>query len=92
MTRRKWLLVFAAALSMGSVGAALAETTLTMDENAPGEIDPGKGAGRAIAAILFYNIYDTLLLPGPGGSGFAPALAELWSQDGTASRSSCGQT
>ncbi len=82
MTRRIWLLAFTAALSIGSLGVARAETALTMDENAPGEIDPGKGAGRAIAAILFYNVYDTLLLPGPGGNGFAPALAESWSQDG----------
>ena len=33
MTRRKWLLAFAAALSIAGFGAARAETTLVMDEN-----------------------------------------------------------
>ena len=73
-----------AMLAFGCCAAvtARAETTLTLDENAPGEIDPAKAA-RAVSAILFYNLYDTLLLPGPGGRGFTPSLAESYSGDGT---------
>jgi peptide/nickel transport system substrate-binding protein len=84
-TRLRFSLATLAAICLASLSwttKAFAETTLTLDENAPGEIDPGKGAGRAVSAILFFNLYDPLLLPQSGGTSFAPGLAESWTQDG----------
>jgi peptide/nickel transport system substrate-binding protein len=59
-----------------------AETILRLDEVPVGEIDPAK-ASKSADSILFYNLYDTLLLPGPGGKGFASHLAESYASEGT---------
>ena len=75
------LLAFAVATNADTPAAA--ETILRLDEVAPGEIDPGKST-KSIDSVLLYNIYDMLLMPGPGGAGFAPSLAESYSGDGTA--------
>ncbi len=74
------MLVFVMATSAPSPAAA--DTTLRLDEVAPGEIDPGKST-KSIDSVLLYNIYDMLLMPGPGGAGFAPSLAESYDGDGT---------
>lgn len=69
---------------MGTVGtgAALAQTTIRLNENAPGDIDPARST-RAVGAIMFFNLYDTLLLPGEGGQGVQPHLAESYEVDGS---------
>jgi len=64
------------------VGAALAQTTLRLDEVAVGELDPGKASDYA-DSILMFNVYDTLVLPTQGGPGYVPHLAKSWETDGT---------
>ena len=75
-------MLLAAVLGLAATAPARTETMLRIDETAPGEIDPAKAA-KAIDSVLLYNIYDTLLLPGPGGVGIAPHLAESYTGDGT---------
>ncbi|MGN6768743.1 MAG: ABC transporter substrate-binding protein [Rhizobiaceae bacterium] len=77
-------LLMGSALAMGcGAGAApaTAATTIRLNENAPGDTDPARSV-RAIGSILFYNLYDTLLMPGPGGKGVVPHLAESYTADG----------
>ncbi len=62
---------------------ASAQTILRLDEVPVGEIDPAR-ATKSADSMLFYNLYDTLLLPGPGGKGFASHIAESFSNEGTA--------
>jgi peptide/nickel transport system substrate-binding protein len=49
---------------------------LRIDEVAVAEIDPAKSTDF-VDSILFYNLYDTLVAPGPGGR-LVPSLAESW--------------
>src|SRR3954468_16664680 len=75
--------LFALTLSLGAVvlGRAEAQTVLRLDEVPVGELDPARASDSA-DSTLFYNVYDTLLVPGPGGRGFAPNLAETYSGEG----------
>jgi len=80
------LSVAAAVLALGLTGAAgiqnaSAQTTIRLNENAPGDTDPARST-RAIGSILFYNLYDTLLLPGDDGKGVQPHLAESYTVEG----------
>ncbi|MFQ5971310.1 MAG: ABC transporter substrate-binding protein [Alphaproteobacteria bacterium] len=72
------------ALSGALTSAPQAADVLRLDEVAVGELDPAKGRDYA-DSILLYNAYDTLVLPDPGGPGFAPHLAESFeiNEDGT---------
>lgn len=74
----------ASAVLLASLAAApaVAQTVLTLDEHAIGEIDPAKATDYA-DSILFYNLYDTLVIPEAGGTEILPHLAESWSIDGT---------
>lgn len=63
------------------VAPAAAETTIRLNENAPGDTDPARST-RAVGSMLFYNLYDTLVVPGPGGKGIVPQLTESYSVDG----------
>jgi len=67
--------VLCAGLSPWSPTYAQAPTVLRLDEVPVGELDPARASDYA-DSILFYNVYDTLLIPGPGGAGYAPHLAE----------------
>lgn len=49
---------------------------LRIDEVAVAEIDPAKSTDF-IDSILYFNLYDTLVAPGPGGK-VVPSLAESW--------------
>ena len=69
-------------LGLASAPALHAQTVFRTDEVPPGETDPAR-AVKSGDAMLMYNLYDTLLLPGPGGVGIAPSLAESWTVDGT---------
>lgn len=66
---------------MGAVQGVRAETVLRLDEVPPAEIDPAR-ALKSADGMVMYNIYDTLLLPGPGGKGIEPHLAESYTVDG----------
>jgi peptide/nickel transport system substrate-binding protein len=88
--RRRFVrLAQSAVIALAAFGASntafidplLAQTTIRLNENAPGDTDPARST-RAIGSILFYNIYDTLLLPGEGGQGVQPHLAESYTIDG----------
>jgi len=57
-------------------GAPRERIVLRIDEVAVAEIDPAKSTDF-IDSILFFNLYDTLVAPGPGGK-LVPALAESW--------------
>ena len=84
VTQRLCVLLCAGVLAIGlsfASGQANAQTTIRVNENAPGDTDPARST-RAVGSILFYNLYDTLLVPGPGGQGVAPHLAESYSVDG----------
>lgn len=61
--------------------STIAETMLQIHEHAAGEIDPAKTTDYA-DSILFYNLYDTLLIPAPGEAELQPHLAESWEIDG----------
>ena len=74
--------VLALCAAMPAMQSARAQTVLRLDEVPVGELDPGKASDYA-DSILFYNVYDPLLVPGPGGKGFAPHLAESYAVDGT---------
>ncbi len=77
---------FVLALSLAAIIApanAQTQTTIRVNENAPGDTDPARST-RAVGSILFYNLYDTLLAPGPGGNGIVPLLAESFAMDGKA--------
>lgn len=63
-------------------GAALAESVLRLDEVAIGELDPAKASDYA-DTILMFNVYDTLVAPAQGKTGYVPDLAKSWSNDGT---------
>lgn len=58
-----------------------AQTVLRLDEHAIGEIDPAKATDYA-DSMIFYNIYDTLVIPAAGGTDILPHLAESWTIDG----------
>lgn len=58
-----------------------AQTVLRLDEHAIGEIDPAKATDYA-DSMIFYNIYDTLVIPAAGGTDILPHLAESWSIEG----------
>ncbi len=71
-----------AALALGAATApARAERLLTLDQSAPGEIDPAKGSDYS-GTILATNLYDTLVYPKKGAPGVEPLLADSWTQDG----------
>ncbi|QDY70446.1 ABC transporter substrate-binding protein [Qingshengfaniella alkalisoli] len=74
--------LLAATAIVAPVTIAHAETVLRLDEVAVGELDPAKATDTA-DSILMFNVYDTLVLPAQGGPGYAPHLAESWTQDGT---------
>lgn len=83
---KSWIAGTVAAIALAiappALGIASAQTVLRLDEVPVGELDPGKATDYG-DSILFYNVYDTLLVPGPGGKGFAPHLAASYSVDGT---------
>ena len=85
MTKPYGSLVAAASallLSAFAVTAPLsAQTVLRLDEHAIGEIDPAKATDYA-DSMIFYNIYDTLVIPAAGGTDILPHLAESWTIDG----------
>lgn len=58
-----------------------AQSVLSLDEVAVGELDPAKATDFA-DTILMFNAYDTLLLPAQGGGGLVPHLANDYSVDG----------
>jgi peptide/nickel transport system substrate-binding protein len=60
---------------------AYAASTLRLDEVPVGELDPARASDSA-DSTLFYNVYDTLLIPGEGGKGFTPHLAESYDVEG----------
>src|SRR5688572_10638127 len=72
----------ALSLAMPAAQTAHAQTVLRVDEVPVGELDPAR-AGDYADSILMFNVYDTLLVPGPAGKGFAPHLAESYTVDGT---------
>lgn len=74
-------LLLGAVLAIPALGGAFSQTTIRLNENAPGDTDPARST-RAIGSMLFFNLYDTLLLPGPGGQGVQPHLAESYAVDG----------
>ena len=67
-------------LGLGIAAGAQAQTVFRTDEVPPGEVDPAR-ASKSGDAMLMYNLYETLLLPGPGGKGIVPNLAESYSVD-----------
>ena len=74
----------ASALLLAGVTAVAplsAQTVLRLDEHAIGEIDPAKATDYA-DSMIFYNIYDTLVIPAAGGTDILPHLAESWTIDG----------
>ena len=64
-----------------AVAPLSAQTVLRLDEHAIGEIDPAKATDYA-DSMIFYNIYDTLVIPAAGGTDILPHLAESWTIDG----------
>jgi peptide/nickel transport system substrate-binding protein len=60
----------------GVTGAPRERLVLRIDEVAVAEIDPAKSTDF-VDSILFFNLYDTLVAPGPGGV-LRPHLAERW--------------
>ena len=62
--------------------AALAESVLRLDEVAIGELDPAKATDYA-DSILMFNVYDTLVAPAQGKTGYVPDLAKSWTGSGT---------
>ena len=62
---------------------ALAERVFTLDQAAPGEIDPAKGSDYS-GTVLATNLYDSLVYPKKGAPGVEPLIADSWSIDGLA--------
>lgn len=63
-------------------GLALAESVLRLDEVAIGELDPAKATDYA-DSILMFNVYDTLVAPAQGTTGYVADLAKSWTGDAT---------
>jgi peptide/nickel transport system substrate-binding protein len=61
---------------------ALAGGVMRLDEVAIGELDPAKASDYA-DSILMFNVYDTLVGPAQGKTGYVPDLAKSWKADGT---------
>lgn len=70
------ILVLVLALIGPVAGAPQERIVLRIDEVAVAEIDPAKSTDF-VDSILFFNLYDTLVAPGPGGR-LLPSLAESW--------------
>ena len=73
----------AALLAAASIhGYAAAGGVLRLDESPIGELDPAKATDYA-DSILMFNMYDTLVMPKQGTTGFDPMLAESWTAEGS---------
>lgn len=70
------VLVVVLALIGPVAGAPRERIVLRIDEVAVAEIDPAKSTDF-IDSILYFNLYDSLVAPGPGGR-LVPSLAESW--------------
>jgi peptide/nickel transport system substrate-binding protein len=70
------VLVVVLALIGPVAGAPRERIVLRIDEVAVAEIDPAKSTDF-IDSILYFNLYDSLVAPGPGGK-VVPSLAESW--------------
>ena len=70
-----------ATTAIAAPGLAWAESVLRLDEVAVGELDPAKASDYA-DSILMFNVYDTLVAPAQGKTGYVPDLAKSWSGDG----------
>lgn len=79
---KQGLLTYALVFLLIFATSVRSETFLRLDEVAVGEIDPAKGYDYA-DSVLAFNLYDTLVLPRQGGTGYAPHLAESWTSNGT---------
>lgn len=78
------VVVLVLALIGPSAGGPGEPIVLRIDAAAPAQIDPAKSTDF-VSSVLFYNLYDTLVAPGPGGK-LVPSVAESWtvSPDGLA--------
>ena len=78
--RRVGLLVIALVVVLALIGpvagAPRERIVLRIDEVAVAEIDPAKSTDF-IDSILYFNLYDSLVAPAPGGK-LVPSLAESW--------------
>lgn len=70
------VLVVMLALIGPVAGAPRDRIVLRIDEVAVAEIDPAKSTDF-IDSILYFNLYDSLVAPAPGGK-LVPSLAESW--------------
>jgi peptide/nickel transport system substrate-binding protein len=61
---------------------ARAETEFSFNSAAPGILDPSV-ANDYSGAILAFNLYDGLVVPGQGGEQVAPQLAKSWKIEGS---------
>ncbi|MBT9385307.1 ABC transporter substrate-binding protein [Pseudooceanicola sp. CBS1P-1] len=66
--------------TLAAAQPALAHGVLRLDESAPGDIDPATGNDNA-DTILSINLYDALVAPKQGGTGYVPLLARSWSTE-----------
>ena len=77
MKRQLKMLAAATAMTTLFAGLASAGGILRFDEAPPGELDPAK-ASDYNASVLMFNVYDTLVAPAQGKTGYVPDLAKSW--------------